>query len=281
MNCERARELLSAFYDQELEPGLHDAVRDHLEQCPDCGKQLSQFAELSKLTADLQQPKVPIGTWASINASLNSQRQRRLPAHLSWRRYSQIAIAATLFIAVSIALITYWVGHPADEHHEMAEVFGQYLDRFQQRPENAEEVLLTRYEGRLVDPQRAAGEAKFNPNTPDQLPQGFVREGIYVLKMPCCTCTQTIYKDSHGHVLALFEHTGQQRSWFGDRPAITAQCHGKETCLVQLRDELAACWKSGPRHLTIVGARDVEQVSAIVAYLDARQQSLQASRRPA
>jgi hypothetical protein len=280
MNCESVRELMSAFFDQELEPDVEAAVREHLQNCPGCGEQLAQFAELSKLAADMRQPEVPAGMWSSINASLNAQRRRSVPKNAPWRSYSQIAIAATLLLATSIALFAYWNRHPTDEHHEMAETFGQYLERFQQRPEDAQEVLLTRYQGRLVDPQQAAGEAKFNPNAPDKLPQGFVREGIYVLKMPCCTCTQTIYKDGHGNVLALFEHTDEQLTWFGDRPTITAQCHGKSTCLVQLQGELAACWKSGPRHLTIVGARDVEQVSELVAYLDAQQQSLQAARGP-
>ncbi len=279
MNCDSVRELMSACYDQELAPDVEAAVREHLEDCPDCGHQLAEFAELSKLAAEMRLPQVPAGMWASINASLNNQKHERAATDVP-RRLSQIALAATLLVAASTALIVSWNRQHADEHHEMAEVFGQYLDRFQQHPEDAQEVLLARYQGQLVDPQHAVDEAEFTPNAPDQLPQGFVREGIYVLKMPCCTCTQTIYKDSHGNVLALFEHTDQQRSWFGDRPTITAQCHGKPTCLVQLRDQLAACWKSGPRHLTVVGARDVEQVSAIVAYLDGRQPLPQAAWRP-
>ncbi|MGD9722640.1 MAG: anti-sigma factor [Pirellulales bacterium] len=278
MNCERVRELMSAYYDRELTPDLETEVREHLERCPVCVEQLAQFAELSKLAADMRQPEVPTGMWSSINASLSAKANER--ATVPWRRYSQFGIAATLLIAASIALVAYWNGHPTDEHREMAETFGEYLDRFQQQPENAQEVLLTRYQGRLVEPQQAAGEAKFNPNAPDKLPQGFSRAAMYVLGMPCCTCTQTIYKDGHGNVLALFEHTDQQRSWFGERPTITAQCHGKSTCIVQLQGELAACWQCGPRHLTIVGARDVEQVSELVAYLDAQQQALQAARGP-
>lgn len=278
MNCESVREFMSAYFDQELTPDQEAAMREHLEDCPDCAQQLAEFAELSSLAAEMRPPQVPAGMWSSINASLNAQKHEGVPTDLPWRRLSRIALAATLLVAASTALIVYWNRQHADEHHEMVEVFGQYLDRFQQRPEDAQEVLLARYQGRLVAPQHAADEAKFNPNAPDQLPQGFVREGIYVLKMPCCTCTQTIYRDSHGNVLALFEHTEQQRSWFGDRPTITAQCHGKSTCLVQLRDELAACWKSGTRHLTIVGARGVEQVSELVAFLDVQQQSLQGAR---
>ena len=203
----------------------------------------------------MRQPEVPAGMWSSINASLSETANEPVRATVPWRRYSQFGIAATLLIAASIALVAFWNRHPTDEHREMAETFGEYLDRFQQQPENAQEVLLTRYQGRLVDPQQAVGEATFKPNAPDKLPQGFSRAAMYVLTMPCCTCTQTIYKDDNGNVLALFEHTDQQRSWFGDRPTITAQCHGKSTCIVQLQGELAACWKCGPRHLTIVARR--------------------------
>jgi anti-sigma factor RsiW len=279
MNCEAVRDLLSAYYDRELAPDVEVAVREHLQDCPECAEQLSQFAELSKLAADMRQPEVPAGMWSSIDASLHAppERSGTKPA---WRRLAPMATAAMLLVAASLALLAWWMRHPADEHHEMAETFGRYLDRFQQSPEKAEEVLLARYGGRLVDPQQAHAEAQFSPNAPAELPQGFSREAIYVLKMPCCTCTQTIYKDDRGHVLSLFEHTELQRSWFGDRPTITAQCHGKPTCLVQLQGQLAACWKSGPRHLTIVGAQDVEQVSELVAYLDAQQRSLQAAREP-
>jgi hypothetical protein len=277
MNCERVRELMSAYYDQELAPDVEAAVREHFEKCPDCSQQLAEFAQLSKLAADMRQPDVPAGMWSSINASLNATQRGHVSANVSRRRYSEIAIAAMLLIAASIAIAAYWRRHPADEHLDMAETFGQYLDRFQQQPDRAQDALLARYEGRLVDAQHVAGEAKFDPNAPATLPRGFSREAIYVLTMPCCTCTQTIYQDGHGNVLALFEHTDEQRSWFGDRPTITAQCHGKPTCLVQLQNELAACWKCGPRHLTIVGARDVEEVSALVAYLDARQQTRHAA----
>lgn len=76
MNCERAFELLSVFYDQETKPDLRNAVRDHLEHCSDCTRQLGRFAELSKWAADLQQPEVPVGMWSAIASSLNAHRDR-------------------------------------------------------------------------------------------------------------------------------------------------------------------------------------------------------------
>jgi hypothetical protein len=278
MNCESVRELMSAYYDQELSPDSEADMREHLNHCPECAQQLAAFADLSKLAANMRQPQVPAGMWSSINASLDAERQGRATSNVPTRRLAQVAIAATLLVVATAAVLAYVNRHATHDHQEMTETFGRYLDRFEQRPEQAQDVLLARYQGRLVAPGRVLGEVNFEPNAPAELPQGFARSAIYVLKMPCCTCTQTIYKNSHGTVLALFEHTDQQRSWFGDRPTITAQCHGKATCLVQLQDELAACWKSGPRHLTLVGARDVEQVSELVAYLDAQRPALQAAR---
>ncbi|MEX2113382.1 MAG: zf-HC2 domain-containing protein [Pirellulales bacterium] len=274
MNCESARELMSAYYDRELTPDLELAVREHLEDCPHCAHHLAQFEQLSKLATELREPSVPADMWSAIDSSIDRQRLRRDRWARAWRRYSPAAVAAVLLVAASLVAFSYWQNRHAADHRQMAATFGQYLERFHEQPERAEDVLLARYEGRLLPPEQAAGAAKFQPNAPDRLPQGFTRTKLYVLEMPCCTCTQTIYQDEQGHVLALFEHNDQQRDWFGDRPTITAECHGKQTCLVQMRDRLAACWKSGPRHLTIVGARDVEQVAELVAYLDARAPSL-------
>ena len=155
-----------------------------------------------------------------------------------------------------------------DERGERAGTFGGYLSELGRSPQRAQQVLLTRYEGHLVDSNRAAREVRFEPNAPEELPNGFKRSGIYVLKMPCCTCTQTLYTDSAGDTIAIFEHPGEQQDWFGSRPTVMAQCHGKQTSLVQVRDQLAATWKCGRRYLTVVGARDIEQVGEIVAFLD-------------
>ncbi len=276
MTCQRARELTSAFYDQELEPDTRAAVHEHLETCPECTERLAQFKELSNLAADMRQPEVPAGTWPAISASLEAQRRGIDDPQTHWRWHAPVALAAVLLVGATLALFSYLRPQPSDDHHEheMAEAFNLYLERLQGQPDDAEEVLVARYNGRRVEPAEAAVLANFEPNAPDELPGGFSRSGIYVLKMPCCTCTQSIYENRRGQMLALFEHDDQQRSWFGDRPTINAQCHDKATCLVQLKDSLAACWKCGPRHLTVVGIRDVEQVFELVAYLDRQRQTL-------
>ena len=264
MNCENARDLLSSYFDQELDPGAASAVRAHLTTCPDCARRIAEFEELSELAADVREPSVPRGVWAAIEASLAREHERQ-PGKTRWSG----ALATTLLIGASLALLGYWTWRSLDQHVQMAAVFDRYLGEFQEHPRQAQEVLRTRYGGRPMDLQ-AVGAGQFTPNAPRDLPNGFERVETYLLDMPCCTCTQTIYRNPAGDILALLEHREEQRMWFGNRAGIEAQCHGQMTFLVQLKDQLAASWKCGPRHLTLIGARNVEQVSELISFLDAQ-----------
>jgi hypothetical protein len=270
MNCESARAQLSAYFDQEMEPDAAADLRAHLARCASCADRLAEFAELSALASDIGDLKVPQRVWTEIEASLSGRGQSspiNAKQPLSWEP-SKVALAAMVLVGVSLALAGYWTWRSLDPHVQMAAIFDQYLGEFREHPQQAQEVLRVRYAGRPLNLQ-VANSGTFVPNAPQELPAGFARVETYELDMPCCKCTQTIYRNSAGDILALFEHTDDQRAWFGDRPVIDAQCHGQQTSLVQLNKQLAASWKSGRRNLTIIGAHDVEQVSELIAYLDA------------
>jgi hypothetical protein len=82
--------------------------------------------------------------------------------------------------------------------------------------------------------------------------------------MPCCTCVETIYKNADGETLAVFEHHDEEPAWFSNRPMIRVRCNGTPTSLVQVDDHLAASWRHQGRCLTVVGARDVDQVASLI-----------------
>lgn len=271
MNCESVRALLSAFYDRELPADRQLEVRAHVEDCPDCARRLLEFGQLSKLTTQLRNPNVPAETWPAIESALDDQKGRKVRVFAGGLpRRSRFAIAASLILVASIAFVSYWMRRTSEPHAAMAAAFDVYLKDFQESPEQAQRVLIDRYDGRPLDLTGVSSEPEFEPNAPEELPDGFARQGVYVLKMPCCTCTQTIYKNKSGAVLALFEHSEDQQVWFGDRPRIEALCHGRPTHLVQLSGQLAATWKCGRRYLTVIGAQNVEQVAELVALLDGR-----------
>lgn len=178
-------------------------------------------------------------------------------------------VAAALLAIASAGILTYRYGVSLEDDHSGTVHFARYLDEFAHDPEQAQQSLVARYEGRYVDADQAARQASFPPVTPADLPRGLTRDTLCVLKMPCCTCVQSIFKDDAGRVLAVFEHVADEPTWFADRAAVTARCHGTRTNLVQLNDRLAATWKSQDRFVTVVGAQDLEEVSQLVAFLGA------------
>jgi hypothetical protein len=269
VNCETARELLSCYYDRELPPDQEEEMRAHVAGCSQCAGRLAEFGELSQLTARLRAPQAPTETWPAIASALDSDDRRRAAGSSSTKwlgRRSRAALAATIVLAASIGVATYWLWQQFEPHAAMAATFDTYLAEFQTAPQQAQHILIDRYEGERVDLARA--DLPFSANAPAELPDGYARQETYVLNMPCCVCTQTIYKNPSGAVVVLFEHSEKEPGWFGKRPAIDARCHGTPTSLVQVADRLAATWKCGPRYLTLVGAHNVEQVAQIVAALD-------------
>lgn len=269
MNCNTARDLLSSYYDQELSPDEDRQMRAHVASCPQCAARLAEFGELSQLTAGLRAPVAPSETWPAIASALDFDDRRhalgRSPTRSLGRR-ARAAIAAMVVFVSSIGLASYWLWQQFEPHAVMAATFDTYLAEFQTAPQQAQHILIDRYAGQRVN--LASAELPFSANAPVELPDGYARQETYVLDMPCCVCTQTIYKNPSGAVVALFEHSEKEPGWFGNRPTIHAQCYGTSTLLVQVADRLAATWKCGPRYLTLVGAQNVEQVAQIVATLD-------------
>lgn len=271
MDCFSARQHLSAFHDGELKPDLQATVADHLDSCHECAQLLADFQQLSRRTAELPAPAVPPEIWPQLERQLNSQAAlpRTTLAQLVQRRRTWIGIAtsALLLVAVSTAALV-WFNHAEPGHNHVAINFAQYLDEFERNPDAAQEILLSNYEGRAVSFDEAATQVRYRPATPLNLPHGLSREAIYLLRMPCCLCVQAVYKSEDGKRVSVFEHVDDQPIWFGQRPMIQARCNGMPTNLVQVDECLAANWKRDGRYMTLIGARDVEQVAELMASLD-------------
>jgi hypothetical protein len=270
MDCLAARQFLSAFHDGELAPELRAAVAEHLATCDECARRLLELRQLSEAAAKLGSPGVPADLWTKIEQRLAAQAASadRPIARRRGRRSAWGALAASVFVLASAGVAWYWLSE--SEHTHVAVNFGQYLDQFDRDPAAAQQVLLTQYQGRAVNYDEAATEVRYRPATPEQLPRGLSREKMYLLRMPCCTCVQAVYRRD-GEMLAIFEHVDDQPIWFGKRPMIRTRSSGVATSLVQCDECLAASWKHNDRYLTVVGARDLEQIAELVGFLDSPQ----------
>lgn len=263
MNCSENQELLSAYYDNELAANMRSRMSDHLDGCSECPRELARFEKLSMMAIAPSVPAPPEHLWSQIEQQLDWRPHDEQPVTESVdpsRRWSSLAprlfaLAATIFVALGIGWFTYpsWFVH--GEQDPFTVEFGNYLEEFRRDPDAAQQILLAKYESRVVSPNQAIEWVGYRPAVADGLPDGYTLESTHVMKMPCCTCVQSVCERSDGSTLAIFEHDDDR-------------CNNEPCCLVELDDPIAASWKRGERHITLIGVRDVAEVSQIVAWLD-------------
>ena len=69
-------------------------------------------------------------------------------------------------------------------------------------------------------------------------------------------------------MVCVFEHDIDQAAWFGERPQSFVVCGGQTTRIVQLNGSVAATWQRGRRHITVIGAKDVDEVTRLVEHFE-------------
>lgn len=272
MDCSVAQELMSAYFDGELPSQEQEAVAKHLKNCSVCAAELAAFGNLSDMAADLSRLEPPPEVWEEVAGGLSAESEQ-VPVEPktvgTWRNVSPraLAVAASiLVVAASWFGYTHWSGH---HHDAFTAEFGEYLDKFHQDPVEAQEYLLGTYDGKPTDPNDVIKLVGYRPAVADGVPPGYSVGPTYVMKMPCCTCVQCLCQREDGSTIVVFEHDDDEgHEWFGDRPESKKKCSGKQCSLVQLNDKVAATWKRNGRHITVVGIRDDDEISELVAWFD-------------
>ena len=272
MDCATAKEHMSSYMDGELNAQLASQVRDHIAGCTDCSNELASFSKLSALFAGSTTPPPPAGLWANIETGIDVSTDVRsvIPSRRSGisLRTLRLALAATLLLAVGIWRASPWWSNEHSQHDELAVNLQEVMSQFAKEPLLAVNKLSEQYQGVEVSLDAAEGLLGYRPAIGDGLPAGYQLTSTRVLKMPCCTCSASICTRTDGTSFVVFEHNTEQQMWFGDAPAISAKCGGKECRLVQMPDQMAVTWKSGKRQLTAIGVNGVEEVASLVAAVD-------------
>ena len=274
MECREVQKLLSAYHDDELSVDVRSSIAEHVQSCSDCGRELSIFQSLSGMAKGLDDLEPPTRIWACIEAGLDADRegtsiirpaaeQGRFPR--KWRM-SMLATAATILVATGVVWITTRSWHAPGHHGELSAAFEEFLEHFADSPETAQNVLFAKYGGESVDMAEATRQLGYRPAVAMGLPNGYSLEATYVLKMPCCTCVQSICRRDDGQVFAIFEHDEEQPAWFGDRPKTETECSGCSCSIARAGRGLIASWKANKRQLTVVGASDLEEIADLMGH---------------
>lgn len=109
MECEGIKESLSAFLDGELTEEESSNVRDHLERCPACRREIEAFRKVSALYRDLEDPEPPADLEERVLAEVGGIRMMRVPVRTrssfpSFRK-PLLALAATVLVVCGAAAI--------------------------------------------------------------------------------------------------------------------------------------------------------------------------------
>lgn len=278
MDCSKAEELLSPYYDDEATNEIRSLVAGHLRTCRHCGGQLAVFQELSVLARSLDELEPPDHLWSKIVIGLDEEIENgRVGARFEWshfrpktRRTFLLATAATAMIAAGVVWILSGRSHAPGIHRQFTADFDEYLEHLPNNPDGAQQILLAKYNGQAVSHAQAERHLGHRPAFATDLSEDYSLNAVYLLKMPCCICVQAVYRRNDGEVFAVFEHDEKQPIWFGERPRISAQFRGYPCELVQIQDHLLASWTDGGRSITIVGARDLDEITFLMTRLTSR-----------
>ena len=265
MDCNEVKSLLSLFHDGELAPEERRLVAEHIASCASCSQQLESIRRISNLVDTTPVPDVPDTLLARIERSLISHGRIAARSGFSLRSRSAVAILTASVAIVLVGLLVWrFAPGPSHGHEEMVQVFGEFLDAYEQGQTSAVEVLPRKYQGTLVNEAAATSALKRETIARPVVLANHQATKRYLLKMPCCECVQTIYSCNSKTSFVLFEHEKEQAEWFDARPMIRAECRGKACCVIQLKVGVAATWPVDGGFVTVVGVRDVEELGSLV-----------------
>ena len=274
MNCSRAQELMSAYHDDELSEALQAEFVEHGNACATCSEELRQFNRLAEVVLRLDAAEVPEGLWSRIETDLSSRNDTLgRPSYRWWQQPAKrrFAVAASVLLFIGLAALFFvfdtrsYHGLAHSEDVDLAPFARQFLEN----PLAAQQELLAAYSHRDVTLADAESQLKYRPVVAKALPGGFIRRGLRLIDMPCCTCVQATYQNDDSQWLATFEQSSDASFMFDGCTEVSCECCGVDTRIVQVNGGIAATWATQSTHITLVGARDMAHVVSAIDVLTA------------
>lgn len=71
MNCNRVKDLLDAYIDNDLEPALREGVTEHLSRCEGCREELTSMKRYTEVMVSLERKKAPEDFLESLHQRLD------------------------------------------------------------------------------------------------------------------------------------------------------------------------------------------------------------------
>ena len=111
-------EILSAYYDDELEDSQRQIVKTHVDSCPHCQKKMAAMRLVSVAIHAEEEPDfkmAQVNTWNRIMDKI-AQYEKKAPKINFWQRRFQIsfpaaaAVLAVFILALSLGVVGFYMG---------------------------------------------------------------------------------------------------------------------------------------------------------------------------
>lgn len=267
MDCEQVQNLLSRFFDRELDRAEHESVERHVDACAGCRAELAALEQLSDAARSLTDPEPPADLWDRIIGQLAAQHVTREAAG---QRRRALFRAAALAALVLIAVWTGWIAHgPGLRRGEQAASsipavdLGPYLDELAKSPR----ISVAPYGAVPSSPAEAARQVQFRVLNEAELPDNYALESGFLVRIEGCNVVQFKYLRGSDVVL-LFQYSRGQPVAYGNRPVLATRINGKPAKVVQSDGCLCASWETNGTAVTLVGPRDMSELVRLVAFVD-------------
>lgn len=122
MRCKQAKQLFSAWLDQELASETKMSFQQHLDSCPSCRRELESWQMLSRALKALRQDvAAPPGLVSGVMAELGRTHRRRTWWGKEWRKVAAAAAAVVVVTGSSLGwAVTNWLSKPGGQVAEKA-----------------------------------------------------------------------------------------------------------------------------------------------------------------
>ena len=111
-------EILSSFYDDELDESQREIVKTHVDSCPHCQKKMAELGLISEAINAEEEPDfqmAKVNTWNNIMDIIDREEQK-LPKVNFWQRRFQIsfpaaaALVAAFIVVLSLSVVSFYMG---------------------------------------------------------------------------------------------------------------------------------------------------------------------------
>jgi anti-sigma factor RsiW len=102
MNC--SRDLIEAYIDEELDPGLSASLEEHLSGCPSCSEVYTRFREQrTNISSAAPYYTAPVELQRSVRDALRQATANETKAAANQVPWRWLAIAASILLAISVS----------------------------------------------------------------------------------------------------------------------------------------------------------------------------------